>query len=104
MKGPDRTRPWAKFGTISKKYVGGGYNAVTVRWSGNDIRLQVLTSGFRYFQVQRRSPGGTWRSWPLTTSTSKTVRWGRGGTKEVRVRSRDRAGNWSAWKYVTIRT
>lgn len=103
MKGPDRTRPWAKFGTISKQYVSGGWTAVTVRWSGNDTRLQVLTSGFRYFQVQRRNPGGTWGSWPLMTKTSVTVRWARGGSKEVRVRSRDRAGNWSTWKYITIR-
>lgn len=104
MKGPDRTRPWAKLGTVSKKSVSGGYTAVTIRWAGNDTRLQVLTSGFRYFQVQRRSAGGTWSSWPLTTSTSRTVRWSRGGTKEVRVRSRDRAGYWSAWQYVKIRT
>jgi uncharacterized protein YkwD len=103
MKGPDRTRPWAKFGTVSKKSVSGGYTAVTIRWAGNDTRLQVLTSGFRYFQVQRRYPGGTWSSWPLTTSTYKTIRWKRGGTKEVRVRSRDQAGYWSPWKYLTIK-
>ena len=31
---------------------------VTINWNGNDTRLQVLTSGFRYFQVQRRRVGG----------------------------------------------
>ena len=31
---------------------------VTSRWGGGDTRLQVLTSGLRYFQIQRRRDGG----------------------------------------------
>ena len=66
MKGPDRTRPWAEAGRVSKSAVSTGIR-VTLRWSGADRRLQVLTSGLRYFQVQRRTPTGSWRSWPTTT-------------------------------------
>jgi uncharacterized protein YkwD len=102
LKGPDRTTPVAAIEGISKKNVSGGYVAVTMRWSGADRRLQVLTSGFRYFQAQRRNVGGTWGSWPTTTSTYKTVRWYPGRDKEIRVRSRDKAGNWSKWQYARI--
>ena len=100
LKGPDRTAPWAEITGVSKRRVDGGYIAVTIRWDGADRRLQVLTSGLRYFQFQRRSPGGTWRSLPYTTNHSKTIWWKK--DKEVRVRSRDRAGNWSTWDYVRI--
>lgn len=103
LKGPDRTTPWAKLGTISRQSAGGNLVAVTIRYTGGDRRLQVLTSGFRYFQIQRRVPGGEWRSFTLRTSTSITVRWGNNSVREVRVRSRDRAGNWSSWQTVQFR-
>jgi hypothetical protein len=103
LKGPDRTTPTASMGTVSKSS-SGSYIKVTVRWSGADRRLQVLTSGLRYYEVQRRRSGGSWGSWGTTTNQSRTVRWSRGGSYEVRMRSRDRAGNYSAWKNVTIRT
>jgi uncharacterized protein YkwD len=103
LRGPDRTRPWAKMGTVSKKYYGSKV-VVTLRWSGNDNRLQVLTSGLRYYEVQRRRVGGPWKSWGPTTSRYRTVGWGRGGRFELRVRSRDRAGNWSGWSTVSVRT
>ena len=35
---------------------------VTVSWSGADVPLQVLTSGFRYFKVERRTDGGDGRA------------------------------------------
>ena len=101
LKGPDRTKPWVEIDGVSKTNVGGGYYRVTIRFSGADRRLQVLTSGFRYFQIQRRTPGGSWHTFPVTTNDYKRVRW-KHGTKEVRVRSRDRAGNWSSWDYVKI--
>jgi uncharacterized protein YkwD len=101
LKGPDRTSPVAAIEGISKK-TSGSYVAVTMRWSGADRRLQVLTSGFRYFQIQRRSIGGSWVTWPVTTGTYKTIRWRPGSDKEIRVRSRDRAGNWSKWDYALI--
>jgi hypothetical protein len=102
MKGPDRTSPVAQIEGVSKWNDGGGYIAVKVRWSGADRRLQVLTSGLRYFQVQRRSVGGTWASWPTTTSTVRTIHWHPGADKEIRVRSRDKAGNWSKWDSVSV--
>jgi uncharacterized protein YkwD len=102
LKGPDRTKPWAEIGSISKQR-DGSYIKVSLHWSGADRRLQVLTSGFRYFQIQRRRAGGDWlTSWPTTTSTGRTVRWYPGPDVEIRVRSRDRAGNWSNWDYATI--
>lgn len=103
MKGPDRTRPWANTGSLSKKSVTGGVK-VTLRWGGGDRKLQVLTSGLRYFQVQRRTPTGNWKSWPTTTSTYKRVTYKRNRTIYVRVRSRDRASNWSTWHTIKFRT
>jgi uncharacterized protein YkwD len=101
LKGPDRTKPWAEFTGVSKGS-SGGYIAIKIRWDGADRRLQVLTSGLRYFQVQRRAVGGTWKSWSYTTNKSKTVRYYPGKDREFRVRSRDRAGNWSDWDVVRV--
>ena len=75
---------------------------MTIRWSGADRRLQVLTAGLRYYQVQRRRVGGAWHSWQVTTATSRTVTWSKAYDREVRVRARDRAGNWGAWKVIRI--
>jgi uncharacterized protein YkwD len=102
MKGPDRTGSWAKLGTISKTRVDSDTTKVTLRWGGGDNRLQVLTSGLRYFQLQRRRDGGSWYTYPLTTNTSMVRPWIRGSVYEFRVRSRDKAGNWSSWKTQTI--
>ena len=102
VKEPDETAAWARFGTISKRSVDATHVRVTIRWSGGDTRLQVLTSGFRYFQVQRRRVGGAWHSWPVTTATSRSITWSRQYDHEVRVRARDKAGNWSAWRIVRI--
>ena len=101
LKGPDRTAPWAEIGSVSKQN-DGRYIEVTLRWDGGDRRLQVLTSGFRYFQIQRRRVGGTWIAVPTTTSERKVVHWYPGPDVELRVRSRDRAGNWSKWDYARI--
>ena len=60
---PDHTGAWARFGTVTTRFVDAGHRRVTIRWSGADTRLQVLTAGLRYFQVQRRRAGGEWRSW-----------------------------------------
>ena len=59
IKEPDETGAWAKFRTISKQRVFrreafGSRSAGT----GADTRLQVLTAGLRYFEVQRRRVGG----------------------------------------------
>ena len=103
LKGPDRTAPTAAFTGVSKS-ASGGYIAIKIRWDGADRRLQVLTSGLRYFQVQRRVAGGTWKSWSYTTNRSKTVRYYPGPNREFRVRSRDKAGNWSDWDEVKVST
>lgn len=102
VREPDETGAWAKFGTISKQSVSHTKTRVTIRWSGADTRLQVMTSGLHYFQVQRRRVGGTWYSWKLTTATHKTVTWLKAYDREVRVRARDKAGNWGAWKVIRI--
>jgi hypothetical protein len=102
VREPDETGAWAKFGTISKRSVDSANSRVTIRWSGGDRRLQVLTSGLRYFQVQRRRVGGEWRSWKVTTATRRTVTWSKSWDREVRVRARDRAGNWGPWKVIRI--
>ena len=75
---------------------------MTLRWSGGDPQLQVMTAGLRYFQVQRRRVGGTWHSWAVTTATRRSVTWLKAYDREVRVRARDRAGNWGPWKVIRI--
>lgn len=103
LKGPDRTGSWARIRSWSKVNLDRRYARVTVSWTGRDNPLQVLTSGLRYFQVQRRRAGGAWNDYGATTRTSLAMRWQRGATYEFRVRSRDRAGNWSGWKAIVIR-
>src|SRR5688500_20288588 len=99
-----RTGAWAKIVGTNKRNLSSTDVRVWVKWAGNDTRLQVLTSGFRYFQVQRRINGSAWSSYPVTTKVSMTRYWRRNNTYDVRVRSRDNAGNWGAWRMVTIKT
>ncbi|MDF2734171.1 MAG: SCP-like extracellular protein [Chloroflexota bacterium] len=104
LKGPDRTGAWSRIVGTAKRNLNSTDVRVWVKWSGGDIRLQVLTSGFRYYQVQRSINGSAWSSYPITTNTTMTRIWRRNSTYDVRVRSRDRAGNWGAWKAITIKT
>ncbi len=104
LKGPDRTAAWAKLGSVSKQVVSASKVNVTLRWSGADPRLQILTSGFQYFQTQRRTDGGPWVDYGVTTKTSTVRTWSRGHTMQFRVRSRDKQGNWGAWQTVTVKT
>jgi uncharacterized protein YkwD len=104
LKLPDRTAGWASAGKVTVTVAGSTQARLTVRWSGGDVRLQVLTAGLRDFEVQRRVAGGTWQSAGITTHTSLTVTVARGKTYEFRVRSRDKAGNRSAWSAVAVRT
>jgi uncharacterized protein YkwD len=103
VKEPDETGAWSRFRTTTIRRVSAVRARVTIRWTGADTRLQVLTAGLRYFQVQRRRVGGGWLSWGTTTATSRTVTWRRGTAYQVRVRARDRAGNWGAWHIIGIR-
>jgi uncharacterized protein YkwD len=100
---PDHTGALARFRSVSRRTIDARHKRVTIRWSGADARLQVGTAGLRYFEVQRRSPGGEWRSWGVTYRTSKTITWTPGKTYEVRVRARDKAGNWGAWRTIIVR-
>jgi uncharacterized protein YkwD len=99
---PDHTAPGAKFRTLSMRTIDSTHKRVTVRWTGADTRLQVLTSGLRYFQVQWRRLGGSWHSWATTTATYKSITLTRGVRYEFRVRSRDWAGYWSTWRTVGV--
>jgi uncharacterized protein YkwD len=102
LKGPDRTAAWTKVTTVATRIVDADTRKVYLRWDGNDTRLQVLTSGLRYYEIARRIDGGPWVSYGTTTSETATRYWDRDWTVEFRVRARDRAGNWSAWKTVTV--
>jgi Cysteine-rich secretory protein family len=102
LRGPDRTGSWARVRSWSKVNLSGTYARVTIRWSGGDTRLQVLTSGLRYYQTQRRRDGGAWVDYGTTQAAYLVRRWLRGHKYEFRVRSRDRAGNWSGWSTKVI--
>ena len=102
-KRPDHSAPWASFRKTYMHRIDARHKRVNVRWAGNDTRLQVLTSGLRYFDVEWRRAGRDWRSWGTTTATHRSVKWVRGVTYEVRVRSRDRSGLWGAWQYKLVR-
>ncbi len=103
LKGPDRTAAWAKYDYVATRVIDKDTTKVYIRWAGNDTRLQVLTSGLRYYEIARRINGGEWVSYGITTDRSATRYWTRGSTFEFRVRARDRAGNWSGWRTVTIK-
>jgi uncharacterized protein YkwD len=103
LRGPDRTGGWTKMGGFSKTNLDARWARGTVTWSGRDIWLQVLTAGHRYFQVQRRVAGGAWENLGTTTARKITKWWRRGWTYEIRVRERDRAGNWGSWAARTLK-
>lgn len=104
LKGPDRTAGWTKILSVTKKGIDAKRVRVTIDWSGGDTRLQALTSGFRYFQMQRRIDGGAWHTYDLTTTSAISRTWYRGHVNEFRVRVRDKAGNWGVWKLARITT
>jgi uncharacterized protein YkwD len=104
LKGPDRTGAWTKVISVAKRVVDADTTKVFIRWDGNDTKLQVLTSGLRYYQIARRINGGSWAAYGTTTSETTTKYWPRGWTVEFMVRARDKAGNWSTWRTITIKT
>jgi uncharacterized protein YkwD len=106
MKGPDRTGAKARFRTSSTASADTPALAststtrkdVTIKWAGNDVRLQVLTSGLKYFQVQVRREGLEWRDTKSSTTATSMVRsLVRGRVYQFRIRAKDRAGNYGAW-------
>lgn len=102
VKRTDRTAAWAKPGTTSWKVVDATRAQVTVRWTGGDLRLQVLTAGLRDYEVQRRVVGGTWRALGYRTTTSVTETLPRARSYEYRIRARDKVGNRSAWVLIDV--
>lgn len=104
LKLPDRTAGWARAGSTSVTALDATMARVTVRWSGGDTRLQVLTAGLRDFEVQRRLTGGAWQLVGMTTRTSLSVTVARGKAYEFRIRARDKAGIRSPWSSVSVRT
>ena len=103
LRGPDRTAAWVRITSATESVVDANTVRVVVRWEGGDRRLQVLTSGLRLYETQRRPAGGTWQSLGTTTLTYASRWWAKGENGEFRVRARDKAGNWGTWQTVTIR-
>jgi len=103
LKAPDKTGGWTKAGLVSVQALDAAKARVTVRWTGSDTRLQVLTAGLRDFEVQRRVVGGAWQSLGFRTVTSVTETLPRARTYEYRIRARDRAGNRGLWSLLTVR-
>jgi hypothetical protein len=104
LRGPDRTGGYARTGSFTKlENLSSKWARGRITWGGGDIRLQVLTSGHRYFQIGRRLVDGTWENLGTTTRKALTKWWLRGKVYEFRVRERDRNGNWGAWAVKTIR-
>jgi uncharacterized protein YkwD len=102
LKRTDRTGAWAKVGTTSQRVVDASKVQVTVRWTGGDPLLQVLTAGLRDYEVQRRVVGGTWRALGYRTTTSVTEILPRARTYEYRIRARDKVGNRGAWSTISV--
>jgi uncharacterized protein YkwD len=102
IKGPDRTGARS---TTQAPIVAPGVlpetRRVSVSWTGADVKLQVLTSGFYSWKVQRRTDGGSWTTiWASTTRASMTLDLPEGHTYEFRTAARDKAGNWGSWSTV----
>ena len=104
LKGPDRTAAYARIKSSASRSVSSTKTKVYFAWGGSDIKLQVLTSGLRYFETQRRVDGGAWGTYGTTTATSVIHYWWKGHTWEFRMRARDKAGNWGPWQYRTVKT
>ena len=102
MKGPDRTGAQARLGTPSLGTGTQTTRRVTLRWTGSDVRLQVLTAGLRSFVLQRKVDSGVWRTILGTTNRSLILSVAKGHRTQFRVAARDRAGNRGAWSTVTV--
>ena len=109
IKGPDRTGGWVAFTQVPEAAVAVAaavttaaaprYRTVTISWRGGDIRLPVLTAGFRHYQTQVRTDGGAWRWFSTATTTaSRSVRLWQGHTYVFRARACDRVGNCGQWQ------
>jgi len=102
LKGPDRTGAQARLATPSLGTGTRTTRRVSLRWSGSDVRLQVLTAGLRSFVLQRKVDSGAWRTILGTTNRSLVLSVAKGHRTQFRVAARDRAGNRGAWSTVTV--
>ncbi len=107
IKGPDRTGARSRFrtssntapDTLATASTSTARREMTIRWSGSDVRLQVLTAGLKYFQVQVRREGVyDWRDTKSATTSTHMVRnLLKGRVYQFRIRAKDRAGNYGRW-------
>jgi hypothetical protein len=105
LRGPDRTGGWVRHAAPYIRPATADTRRVFFAWTGGDVRLPVLTAGFHSFQAQRRIGDGPWvsigsgsalRSYGVTVANGSRV--------ELRVRSRDRAGNYGIWRAIVANT
>ena len=74
IKGPDRTGARATHEHADgRRRRHDATPRVTVGWTGADVRLQVLTSGSNYCQVQRRTDGGGVDDGRTSTTTKPSL-------------------------------
>ena len=103
LRRTDRTAAWARIGSTSQRVIDTTHSQVTVRWTGGDPLLQVLTAGLRDYEVQRRVVGGSWRALGYRTTSSVTEILPRARTYEYRIRARDKVGNRGLWSLITVK-
>ena len=105
MKGPDRTGAKAQVPDLQQRprptrcptaSTSTARKDVTIKWAGNDVRLQVLTAGLKYFQVQVRREGVfDWRDDEVLDHRDLDGPEPRQGPRlPVPIRAKDRAGNY----------
>ncbi len=103
LKGPDRTGAYTSMGSASAAGLTLMRSRVTVKWTGLDPKLQVLTAGLRDYVAQYRRDGEAWLNLGPKTGTSLTLDTWKGHSYEFRVRARDKSGNWGSWKTVVVK-
>jgi uncharacterized protein YkwD len=117
MKAPDHTGGWAAFDPLPNSFTAGTAgdtsttttstastsHSVTISWTGGDVRLSTLTSGFDHFQVRKKVDGGSWNYLSKsTTARSRTITVYDGHTYRLSLRACDHRGNCGAWRYISV--
>jgi uncharacterized protein YkwD len=115
MKAPDHTGGWSAFDPLPNSFTAdttgsttlsastSSGRSVTVSWTGGDIRLVTLTSGFDHFQLRRKVDSGSWSYLSKsTTARSRTITVYSGHTYRLSLRACDHRGNCGAWHYITV--
>lgn len=99
IKGPDRTGARSTVGSAKLTTGTTSLNRkARIAWTGADVKLQVLTAGFRAFTVQRRVDDGPWTVvWSCTTLTAATFTVYVGHRYEFRISGVDKKSNRGAW-------